>query len=106
MTKSQRKGRNAEKELSAMLNTYGYDTHIGAPLNFGSEPDISGLRGVHIEVKHVERLNIYQALEQSIRDSERLKDGTPCVFHRKNRRGWLVTMRLEDWLEMYGKAEE
>lgn len=25
----------------------------------------------------------------------------PAVFHRKNRCEWLVTMRLDDWIELY-----
>ena len=41
---------------------------------------------------------------QAERDSERFHDGLPAVFHRRNRQGWLVTMRLPDWLEMYQKV--
>lgn len=101
----QRKGRNGEMELSALLNSFGYSTHIGRALNFGTEPDISGLDGIHIECKRNEHLNIYDALMQSIRDSERFKDGVPVVIHRKNRHGWIVTMQLEDWIKMYQESK-
>src|SRR5690606_100465 len=47
--------------------------------------------------KRVERLNIYDAMEQSVRDA---KDKVPVVAHRKNRKGWLITMRAEDWIEL------
>ena len=38
------------------------------------------------------------------RDAEKFQDGAPAVFHRRNRHGWLVTMRLPDWMEMYQKV--
>lgn len=41
-------------------------------------------------------------MEQSIRDSQRMGDGIPALFHRRNRKPWLVTMRLEDWMNIYG----
>ena len=42
-----------------------------------------------------------EAMEQAIRDSERMVDGVPTLFHRRNRKPWLVTMRLVDWLELF-----
>ena len=73
----------------------------GRSQSYGEEPDLSGLPGVHVEVKRVERLNISQAMAQAVRDAERFKDGSPAVFHRRNREGWLVTMQLSDWLEIF-----
>ena len=101
--KSQRKGATGERELAEILQGYGYDCSRGGSLSFGKIPDLIGLPGVHIEVKRVEKLNIMEAMEQSIRDSERMKDGIPAVFHRRNRKPWLVTMRMDDWLKLYGK---
>ena len=46
----------------------------------------------------MERLNVGEAMAQAIRDAERFQDGAPVLFHRRNRRPWLVTMRLEDWM--------
>ena len=97
----QRKGRSGELELSAILTEYGYPVTPGTPLNYGSEPDLQGLPGIHIECKRVERLNISEAMTQSVRDSERFRDGMPTVFHRRNRQSWLVTMRLDDWITIY-----
>lgn len=57
--------------------------------------------GVHPEIKRVERLNVSEAMAQAVRDSEKFHDGMPVLFHRRNRQGWLCTMRLEDWLELY-----
>lgn len=98
---SQRKGAAGERELAAILGEYGYICDRGGSYSLGEVPDLIGLPGIHIEVKRVEKLNVVEAMEQSIRDSERMRDGVPTLFHRRNRKPWLVTMRLEDWLSLY-----
>ena len=103
---SQRKGAAGERELKDILQQHGYSCHRGGSLSFGTVPDVIGLPGVHIECKRVEKLNIPAAMEQPIRDSEAMKDGMPTLFHRRNRKPWLVTMRLEDWLSLYRLWEE
>lgn len=103
--KSKRKGRAGELELTALLNELGYTTvRAGACTSYGHEPDISGLRGIHVECKRVERLNLEDAMRQSVDDAAKFHDGRPAVFHRRNGKTWLVTMRLEDWARMYGAA--
>ena len=101
-SRSQRKGADGERELAALLSAAGYDCQRGGSLSFGEIPDVLGLPGIHIECKRVERLNVGEAMEQAIRDSDRMLDGMPALFHRRNRKPWLVTMRLEDWLKLYG----
>ena len=98
----QRKGAAGERELAALLSAAGYECQRGGSLAFGEIPDVLGLPGIHIEVKRVEKLNVGEAMEQAIRDSDRMLDGLPALFHRRNRKPWLVTMRLEDWLKLYG----
>ena len=98
---SQRKGRAGELELARFLQGYGYDVQPGRAQSYGEVPDLSGLPGVHIECKRNERLNVPGAMAQAVRDAERFQDGAPTVFHRRNRSGWLVTQRLEDWMEMH-----
>lgn len=100
---SQNKGRTAERELTAILQQHGYDVRPGTALNYGQEPDIVGLKNVHIEVKRRENVNLSAALEQAKRDSERF-GGLPTVFHRKNRENWRVTMPLSAWLTLYQQA--
>ena len=97
----QRKGRGGELELSKLLQNYGYPVEAGEAMSYGTVPDISGLPGIHMECKRVERLNISEAMKQAERDAEKFRDGTPTVFHRKNREPWMVTMLLVDWLEIY-----
>lgn len=98
---SQKKGRQGEKELSEILNSYGFNTRPGNALNFGKEPDVIGIDGIHCEVKRHERMDLYAWLRQSQEDSQKFKDGLPCVMHRSNRHGWIVSMPLESWIELY-----
>ena len=99
---SRAKGANGERELSHKLNDYGFSTRRTVQYNGKAEDgqaDLVGLKGIHIEAKRVERLNIYDAMAQAIHDA---KNGElPAVFHRKNHSEWLVTMRLPEWMELY-----
>lgn len=97
----QRKGRAGELELVRVLQDAGINARAGDPVSYGTVPDVVGIPNIHAEVKRVERLNIDTAMDQAVRDAQRFQDGAPAVFHRKNRRGWLVTMRFEDWVRMY-----
>lgn len=107
---SQRKGRGGELELVQLLHSYGFqDVRPGKPISYGEEPDVVGLPGVHIECKRVERLNVPEAMQQAERDAQRFQDGIPVLFHRRNRQPWLVTLHLEDFVQIYkggGGADE
>lgn len=98
------KGNKGERELAAILREHGYSTRRGQQFcGANGDADVEGLPGIHIEVKRVERLNIYEAMQQSIRDAR--SGEMPAVFHRRNRKGWLVTMPLEEWIELYSEAK-
>lgn len=98
---SQAKGRAGEQELARLLRQHGYEIERGGALSFGERPDLMGLPGIHVECKRTERLNLDSAMAQAIRDSARFGDGSPAVFHRRNRQPWMVTMLFEDWLRLY-----
>ena len=50
--------------------------------------------GLHIEVKHSERLKLYDALEQAI---DIMAEGDiPIVRHRRSHKPWVAIVRLED----------
>ena len=103
---SKRKGAAGERELAKKLNEYGYCTRRSVQYNGKADDgkaDLVNLPGIHIECKRVERLNISEAMAQAVNDA---KGDMPTVFHRKNREGWLVTMRLEDWMDLYKEYKE
>ena len=96
---SKQKGKVGELELARKLREFGYNCKRGQQRSGLEEQDVIGLPGIHIECKRVEKLNIYNAMSQAKGDA---KEGEkPTVFWRKNHSEWLVTMRLEDWIELY-----
>lgn len=97
---SRDKGKRGELELAHVLQEYGYHARRGQQFNGRQgDADVVGLPHIHIECKRVEKLNIYTAMEQSKRDAK--DDEYPTVMHRKNCKEWLVTMPLNDWMQMY-----
>lgn len=80
---SRNKGVAGERELAAKLRGYGYKCRRGQQYcGTNGDADVIGLPDLHIECKRVEKLNLYEAIAQAVRDA---KDGeTPTVFHRKN----------------------
>ena len=92
------KGKRGEREFSAYLRAHGFSEARRGQQYSGIEgEDVVGIPNIHIECKRVERLNIHDAMNQSIRDAD---NQIPIVAHRKNRTPWLVTMRAEDFLEL------
>lgn len=99
---SKQKGNAYERELAKAFRDYGFeDARRGVQYSGkeGEADDVVGLPYIHIEAKRVEKLNLYNAMAQAIRDAN--EDEMPTVFHRRNRETTLVTMRLEDWMKLY-----
>ncbi len=100
---SKRKGKRGELELAKVLKEYGYNCRRGQQYSGIGGDDVVGLNGIHIECKRVEKLNVYEAMKQAVRDAN--NDEKPTVFWRRNMESWLVIMRLEDWIELYREWE-
>ncbi len=105
MQNSREKGAVGERELSNLLKAHGYHTRrVQQYCGANGDADVIGLDGIHIECKRVEKLNLYAAIDQALQDK---KDGEKAaVFHRKNRKKWLVTMTFDEWMELYNKSEK
>ena len=98
---SKAKGSRGEREWAGFCRSHGFtEARRGQQFSGGFDsPDVLGLPGIHQEVKRVEKLNIHEAMKQATRDSE--GKAFPIVAHRRNRDEWLVTMRADDWMELY-----
>ena len=97
---SRAKGKAGELELAQLLRAYGYTARRGQQYSGANgDADVVGLQGVHIECKRVERLNIDNAMQQSINDARELE--LPVVMHRRNGKRWLVTMTLDDFMNLW-----
>ena len=100
---SKQKGARFERKLASLFREYGYtDARRTAQYcgNTGDASDVVGLPRIHIEAKHQEKMELYKWMEQAKRDAEG-SGGIPTVFHKKNNADILVTMRFEDWMQLY-----
>ena len=106
---SKQKGARFERLLASKFREYGYDQarrtaqYCG---NTGDASDVVGLPGLHIEAKHQEQMRLYEWMSQAKRDAEAGGEGRlPAVFHKKNNADILVTMRFEDFMNLYREWE-
>ncbi len=103
---SKAKGARFERSLASKFREYGYDARRTAQYcgNTGDAADVVGLPGIHIEAKHQEQMRLYEWMSQAKRDAAG-KGNLPAVFHKKNNAEILVTMTLEDWMNLYREWE-
>lgn len=103
---SKQKGARFERSLASKFRQYGYEARRTAQYcgNTGDASDVVGLPFIHIEAKHQERMQLYDWMEQAKRDSKG-SGNFPVVFHKKNNADILVTMTLDDWMELYKEYE-
>ena len=106
--KSKAKGARFERLLASKFREYGYEARRTAQYcgNTGDASDVVGLPGIHIEAKHQEQMRLYEWMAQAKRDAEAGGENRlPAVFHKKNNADILVTMRLEDFMDIYREWE-
>lgn len=102
---SRRKGANFERQLANLLKEFGFDTRRGQQYcGANGDADVVGIDGLHIEAKNVEALNIFKAMEQSRRDAK--ENEVPVVIHKKNRTPILVTMDLENFINLWKESHK
>lgn len=105
---SKQKGARFERLLASKFREYGYDARRTAQYcgNTGDASDVVGLNGLHIEAKHQETMLLYDWMAQAKRDAEAGGEGRlPAVFHKKNNAPILVTMELDDFMNLYREWE-
>ena len=102
---SKTKGARFELEIAHYLQDHGFpDAHRTAQHcgKTGDAGDVEGIPHLHIECKHVEKLNLYNAYHQAVRDNNAKNAGDiPVVIHKKNRETTLVSLSLEDFLKIF-----
>ena len=106
---SKQKGARFERTLARIFRDYGYsDSRRTAQYcgNTGDASDVVGLPGIHVEAKHAEAMRLYDWMAQAKHDAEAGGKGNlPAVFHKKNNAAILVTMELDDWINLYREWE-
>lgn len=95
---SNRKGKEGERELANLLkDRYGYDCRRGQQFcGSNGDADVVGLPGIHIECKRVEKLNIYEAVEQSINDAREGEMPTVSIGRSQGLAGHNDNGRLDE----------
>lgn len=102
---SKDKGKRGERMCAAKMREYGYEARRGIQYQGSPEsPDVVGVPGLHIEVKFTEKLRLWDAVEQSIRDAG--ENEIPVVMHKKNKSDWLCILKLEDFMTLYQAYEK
>lgn len=94
--RSRNKGKRGEREAAAEVRRiFGTDAARGRQFQGSDEsPDIvTGIEGVHFEVKRAESFRLYDALGQAIEDAG---ENIPVVLHRQNCQPWVAVVRLDD----------
>lgn len=91
---SRAKGARGELEAAAKLREHGYEARRGQQFSGGGDsPDVvHTIPGIHLEVKRVEKGQLYEWLEQAKRDAG---DKTPVVMHKRNRREWVAILPFD-----------
>ena len=104
---SKEKGKRGEREVAKILRSYGFDARRTAQYcgKTGDASDVVGIDGFHIEVKFVEKLNIWNAVKQAERDAdaEFVNHDTvkkPVVIYRKTQEDWHCILGIDDFVEL------
>lgn len=99
--RSRRKGHDFEREIARRLRVIFPTSRRGIQSRFGGKEGSDVLVPFFaIECKVGARPNIAAAMEQAIRDAAPTL--WPTVISKRDREEPLVTMRLDDWLELVG----
>lgn len=98
---SRNKGKRGESEVTERLKSLD----IGEVEDHRQErtdhnlPDTGIPGAVCVEVKYREKFNAYASMEQVEQQASASKYSTSlrCVYHRRNRKDWLVVLRAGDF---------
>ena len=107
MINAKKKGARGERLWRDELNAAGFigSARNGQQGNGGGcdNPDVMCpmLPQYHWECKFTQKLQIYKAMEQAVKDSAGKR--IPVVASKRKNEDWLVTMKAKDFLELLKK---
>jgi hypothetical protein len=98
------KGANFERELAKYFNSHFHQMNakrgLGQTRGGGEEIADVEMQYIHVEAKRHKRCNIKAALNQAIEDSKD-KIKLAVAITKDDRKPILVTMQMEDWIELF-----
>ena len=102
------KGARFERLVASFFRDYGYNAFRTAQYcgKSGDAADVEGVPGLHVECKAQERMQLYDWMAQAVRDATaEKKNNKPVVIHKANNKDILVSMRFDDWIDLYREWE-
>ena len=105
MTNARNKGKRYELHVASLFRSEGFGDVRRSQQFCGAngDADVVGVRGLHIECKAREKMQLYDWMSQA--KSEAKNGDLPVVIHKKNHCADLVTMEFKDWIELYREWE-
>lgn len=104
MTNSREKGKRYERHVAGLFKAEGYDARRGQQYcGANGDADVVGVRGLHIECKAREKMQLYDWVSQAKNDAQ--NGDLPVVIHKKNNCADLATMEFSDWIKLYREWE-
>lgn len=98
------KGANFERELAKYFNSHFDEINakrgLGQTRGGGEEIADVEIDYIHIEAKRHKQCNIKAALTQASTDCKQ-KDKIPVAITKDDRKPILVTMYMDDWIELF-----
>lgn len=101
--KPKSRGSRAELEVVNILKANGYPAYRNFASGGYGGADVIGLPGFSVEVKMVEKLNVWAALAQCEQAASATE--TPLLAFRRARSRWYAAMPLEDLLPLITSSE-
>ena len=102
------KGARFERKVAEFFRDWGYNAFRTAQYEgkSGNCADVEGVPGLHIECKHCEQMRLYEWMAQADRDNEAsTHKKVPVVIHKANNKPILVSMHIEDFVQIYKEWE-
>lgn len=101
---SRDKGAIGEREVQDLARAHGFTSCRRAFASGASGGgDLTGIPGVHMEVKRTERLDLPGAWRQATTAADPTE--IPVVAHRSSRQPWLATLPLDELLALLAMAQ-
>lgn len=99
--KSRRKGCNAERAVAEILRALDFPAARRGRQYSGSpeSPDVVGIDGAHLEIKHRQAGNVAKWLDECADDAG--PELVPMLVHRSDRTTWKLTLYLGDIWRLY-----
>jgi Holliday junction resolvase len=101
--KPKARGNRAELEVVNLLKAHGYPAYRNFASGGYGGSDVIGLPGFAVEVKMVEKLNVWAALAQC--EAAASPTETPLLAFRRNRSRWYSAVPLEDLLGLIRESQ-